>query len=166
MKLKKIGNLHIEPEADSKDTTFWKVQYIVIFFLFIFLLLVLLGYTGPGLLGETIIENKEKILIAHYQPYARQGAVTSVKLIIKDSADPVTKVFLSADYINQMDIKQVLPQPVRTEIKDNMFIYSFALEGNNNQVTFNFEPNTIGHQKLVVSQSNVEPIILSQWIYP
>lgn len=164
MHLKKVGTLQIEPEATSQSTLFWTVQKLIVCSLIIFLFFVILGYTGPGLLGPKHITNSDKSLSVSYQPFARANAINRLELNVVDS-HPI-QIYFSAKYVNDMQIKQITPTPIQEEFKNNHIIFSFIGDQPDYQINFYFETQKMGKQQPTIGKIGAEEMTFTQWIYP
>jgi hypothetical protein len=76
---------------------------------------------------------------------------------------------LHRNYVEAMQILQIIPHPVTTSITDNWLVYEFSLPPNDHLAVINFDlkPQHIGMIEGVFTYGrNAELVSFSQFIYP
>lgn len=166
MPIKKIGTLQIESEAASQSTLFWQVQTIVLIILGLFLALAFLGFTGPGFLSPKHIQNTNHTFSITYDPFIRQNVLNTLRIEVRENTSNLLQIFFPADYLQNVEMKQITPTPLKVEFQDNKIIYSFLSNSKDYQINFFFEPLTIGKSGGSFGKVGSDPVIITQWIYP
>jgi hypothetical protein len=165
MELKKIGSLQIEPEAASQSTLFWTIQKIVFVILVILLVGVALGLAGPGILDKKTITNDGQSLQVNYDIFSRKMASNTLEVKVA-SHKKNTQLWFSTDYIRNQYIKQIIPAPISSQMIKNKIIFNFLLEGDDNIVTFFFEPQIAGFIKTNIGINDEPSVNITQFFYP
>lgn len=163
MPITKIGRLQIEADAASQSTLFWRVQKIVVIILGLFLLGVIFGLTGDGILGNRVAASKDGNLTIRYDIFTRKNASATLSAHMAQASSDIS-LYLPKSFVDGIYIKQITPTPVKVEVQKDQVVYTFA--GSNSAVTFFFEPLSSGFNKLEIGLLQGSSVIISQLVYP
>lgn len=122
----------------------------------------LLGGFGDG---ETVLNRKTLNLSGshiEYDRYLRVEKNFTIKIFLSDSAQNCSVGF-NKDYIDKVQITQVIPEPKKVELKANKIVYTFSTSGAGT-ITFFNDPLKMGNPHLEL-EVNGKKASISQFIY-
>lgn len=137
-----------------------RLQKVLVVVLFCFILVGLLGLFGDGYFSERTIsaENYE----IEYQQFVREETPTELTIHLKKVSENISVSF-NDDYVRQVRIEQVLPEPENMWIEDNRLFYSFG-SSSEGSVIFYLNPERSGAKTLSLSVQD-ELHQLTQYVY-
>jgi len=165
-----IGALDIEQDLDYQGRA-WKRQRVGWAIMGLALIGALLGLFGPGLLGNSIAGNQGDPLWLEYNRFGRlQAETTTLRLYLSQPTGPGGQVrfWLSRDYVKNVRIMQVTPQPDSVEVEPDRFTYVILAPDLSRpaSVTFYLEPERFGWLRGLAGLEGGQSIAFSQFIYP
>ncbi|OLY94003.1 hypothetical protein SAMN05444008_110189 [Cnuella takakiae] len=121
----------------------------------------LLGLFGEGLLSQQQVRQGTTQL--SYEKFFRQYGEMELK-VQQAGVSGRSAISFPLDYINHLQVTQVLPQPESTFIRDGQLWYVFQAD-QNLQVTFYIRPQTRGnlHGSVYVNEDNIP---IHHFFYP
>jgi hypothetical protein len=141
----------------------WPVKRIFWLLMGIFLIAGLLGVFGDsiGLLNEKTIHLSGTTV--KYHRFMRVEKKLEMKVKIEDTTIKDCSISLNKNYIDKVQITQIIPDPKEVEINDRKIIYRFnSFHGGT--ITFYKDPHRMGKQLLEL-EVNGEKVSVSQFIY-
>lgn len=134
------------------------------------LLAALLGLLGPGPLSRATAGNSGSPLWLEYDRFGRFEARTTLRVHLKagTGAERRVSIWLDRDYLEGVQIEQVIPDPLSAKITSDRVIYIFrvAQPDRATVVTFSLKPQHIGPRPGRVGLLARPPIHFRQFIFP
>jgi hypothetical protein len=130
----------------------------------------LLGLLGPGPLSARVAGAQGDALWVEYQRFGRFQAPLTMHLHLhpNTATSQSLRVWLGQEYVVGLQLKQIVPQPTRTELADGRYIFTFPIADGISDaiVTLTFEPEEFGSFHGVVGLEGSSTVELDQFIYP
>lgn len=115
----------------------------------------LLGAFGSGPLADARAEGGG--LEARYRRFARAKADSKVELVL-----PSGQLWVARAALDDYDLERITPQPDRTTLLADRWIYEFGAGG---KVSLTLRPERPGHAAVRLGSGAAE-LRLEQWVYP
>lgn len=167
--LKRIGDIEINQDPDFQRRC-WRVQRIGWIVMALLALSALLGLFGRGPFSHALIRDPSIPLSVEYERFGRyQSPLTlSLHLNAGASGDREVRLWFSQDFLRDVHIQSITPQPDRADLSPSGTIYVFGIAQPNpgGDVTVHFEARTIGALSGKVGLVESRAIAFTQWIYP
>jgi hypothetical protein len=167
--IQRIKDLEIAEDLDYQKRS-WIVQRVGWVVMGLLALSGLLGVFGPGLLGETKVGKPSDLLWIEYERFERFQSPGQLRVHLEPGAEKAdqVRIRLSRDYVEQVQLQQVTPDPIRVEAKGDHLVYVFqtAKLDQTTAVTFYFQPQQIGPISGSVGLETKPALGFSQFIYP
>jgi hypothetical protein len=167
--VRKIGSLEINQDLEFER---WSslVQRIGWIAMALVILAGVLGLLGPGPLNDRVAGQKDSPLWVNYKRFGRLQAPLNMQVHAGPSIAKagLLQLWLDRDYAQGLQLKQVFPEPVRTEVGASRFTFTFPVTGPSAEaiVTFTFEPEQFGSVHGTVGVEGGPTVELDQFIYP
>lgn len=144
----------------------WRVQRVIWIFLCLILMAGLLGLFGRGPISETIAGDPADAFWLQYEKFNRYKSSSVLRVHMRREPDQPFQFQLSNDYLNNIQLEQITPEPERMEAASSHTTFYFAAKGRDDAVaTIYFRPHRIGRLDAeAVSGETVRRF--SQWVYP
>jgi hypothetical protein len=97
-----------------------------------------------------------------YQKFLRVDKASEIYIGVPEQGQ-VTTIGINNDYIQKVNIYQVVPQPAAVELRDNTLIYRFR-SVSNGFITFYLSPQQMGSQPLEITVGG-NKMRFNQFIY-
>lgn len=164
----RVGDLEISQDLEYQKKM-WKVERVGWGVMGLISLAGLLGVLGPGLLGHTTQGGKNDPLKIEFERFGRYQAPTELRVQLGTAiqqGDNV-RVGISRDYLEQMQIQQITPEPESVESQSDKLVYHFRVTSLDQPtaITFYLEPETIGPLSGSVELQG-QTLQFNQFIYP
>jgi hypothetical protein len=167
--LKRIGDIDINQDLAFQRTC-WTAQRIGWIAMALLVLSALLGLFGRGLFSHTLIRDPSIPLSVEYERFGRYQSPLTLRVHVNPGASAVGTVGLwfSQDFLRNVRIQSITPQPDRAELSPNGTVYIFGLAQRNQggEAIVHFEPLIIGALSGKVGLTESHTIAFTQWIYP
>jgi hypothetical protein len=165
-----MGTLDIEQDLDYQDRA-WKRQRVSWVVMALVLLGALLGFFGPGLLGNSTAGNKGDPLWLEYNRFGRlQAETTTLRVYLSQPAGTRGQIrfWLSRGYVEDVRVMQVTPQPDSVEVGPDRFTFVILAPdlSRPTSITFYLEPEKFGRLRGQAGLEGGQSITFSQFIYP
>lgn len=165
----RVGDLQVE-----QDTTFekreWQVQRVGRVVMLLIVAAALLGFFGAGPLSLTEVRDETGNLMVTYERFGRRGATTDLVVDIAPAAVSGGKaeVWLSSQYLGEMQVDAVTPAPDQVTFEDDGYVYTFLADQPDEAVTatFNFTIEGMGTVSGQVGLAGAEPVTLNHFFTP
>ena len=167
--LRRIGSLEINQdlELERRFTIIQRIGWIAIA---LGVFAGLLGLLGPGPLNDRIAGRQGSALWVEYPRFGRFQAPVRLRVYVHQAAraTQTVDVWLNRDYLQDLQLKQMVPEPIRTALGPDRVIFSFALSEGTQDASFDFtfEPEEIGSFHGIVGIEGGPQVELNQFIYP
>jgi hypothetical protein len=165
----RFGDLEV-----NEDLTFqqweWRLQRIGWVVMGVIILAGLVGVFGQGPLSKVTAGEPGTPLRVEYERFMRYQAPTQLRihLGIRAAQDGKVRLQVSREYMENMQIEHITPEPQSVEMGPDDVYYLFSVTNSERPttVTFNLIPQTPGWRAARVSLDEGQPIRLSALIYP
>lgn len=139
----------------------WQVQRVGWVLVLAIMLAAALGVFGHGILSKKVVqlENAQ----ATYERFFRYEAEMEIRFSVADGAAP-TQVYFSQDYLKNMRIEQIVPEPKESFTRSGSVFFVFG-EDTPREVSFYLMAEKVGTIQGEVGINNAN-FHLSQFIYP
>jgi hypothetical protein len=131
-------------------------------------LLGLLGLWGDGVLSDTTAHNDQARLTVSYERFVRNTGLTTLQLRISHDVrdEDVVAVRVSQEYLSDVEITGITPQPERVTSDETDLRYEFPVRDNSQLVvTFDLRPQGYGTKVGTIRLSD-EAVVFQQFVYP
>ncbi len=165
----RVGDLEIDQDLDYQQQS-WIIQRIAWLVMGLVILAGLLGVFGTGLLSNAKVGKQTDPLWLEYGRFERFQSPTKLRLHFSPNAGQAGKirVWFKRNYLENVQLQQVTPEPESVEAQSDRFIYTFANPKPNQPttVTFYLEPDQIGVLSGSVGLETGSPLPFNQLVYP
>ena len=121
----------------------WTIQRVAWIFLYALLAAIACGLMGQGPLARARAGSADTAEL-EYQRFRTAKSSTDLTFTLA-AVSGEARLHLSGDYLRQVDIKQVSPEPVRTIARPDGLVFVFAVESRQRvQVRLSIEPQSPG----------------------
>ncbi len=169
VEIQRIKDLEIAEDLDYQKRS-WVVQRVGWVVMGLLALAGLLGVFGPGLAGEAKVGKPSDRLWVEYERFERFQSPGQLRVHLEPGAEKAgqVRIRLSRDYIDQVQLQQVTPDPILVEAKGDHLVYVFqtAKLEQTTAITFYFQPQQIGSISGSVGLDTEPALSFSQFIYP
>ena len=167
----KVDDLEITQDLKHSRLE-WRIERIGWVVIGMLVLAALLGLLGPGPLSSTTIGDSST-LRGEYDRFVRQKASQTLRLHCKpDGPDSLTQLRLSRDFVDNVDMKQIVPEPVHIAGEAHHCSYFFLrgstprTSGDSLTVTFHYDPQVFGNLKVEAGVPGLAVLRFNQFVYP
>ena len=125
------------------------------------------GAFGSGVLSKSQIL-KEDIII-EYDRLSRYETTAKITFYTQPAiGDSVVKIWISRDYIDEMQVEQITPEPESNQVTADRIIYSFLLSKRSERVKISCHLKTakIGFLKARTGIEGGDEVVFTQFVYP
>lgn len=160
--------LQIE-ENERFEQRDWQAQRVGWVVIGLTVLAALAGLLGPGPLSTTSATSADGHVTVEYRRFARHGGDATLRVEIAGPAlegDEV-EVALPREYLSQVDVESLVPEPAEARLDGSMVRYTFAVSDSSETalLTFVLKPEALWAQSLLVEVAGRE-LTLRQFLYP
>jgi hypothetical protein len=142
----------------------WRIQRIGWVMVALFLVLAVAGLFGNGLLSRAHAENGAGSL--DYERFTRFGLSTDLVVTPVASAQGVTRVEISSDYLEAFRVEHVTPEPVTVRLAGPNIVYEFASGAPGASISFHINPQRLWRRSATITIDGGAPLDISQLTYP
>lgn len=161
-------NLQINADLEYQEKA-WRVERVAVVVGTLFLLAAALGLFGRGPLSEGEAGTRGGPLQLDYERFTRVGAQSDLTARIGPVGLPGTRIELaiSGEYLEDMEVQQVLPDPDSVEVGSERVTYTFAAADapEVREIKFRMQPREIGLHRAEVAVGDTR-LEFSQLAYP
>ena len=167
---KRVSALEVNEDLEFQRHD-WVVQRVGWVVIAAAVIAALLGLFGVGLLSRAAAGNQgAPISIGEYQRMVRFGKPTTFRVHLDGAATEgkEARVWLSREYLENVQLQEVTPEPEMVEAGPDRFTYFFevAEPGKPTAVTFNLVPDKVGPLEGRVGLQGGKPLGFEQFVYP
>ena len=167
--LKRIGDLEINQDMAFQRRC-WKVQRVGWTIMALLILGGLLGLFGRGPFSHTLVSDPSIPVSLEYERFGRYQSRLMLSLHLKPGAsvDGKVRLWLSQDFLHQVQIQGITPKPDGAELSPSGTTYIFGLTDpkQGGDVIMHFEAQVIGSLSGKIGLTESRSIAFTQWIYP
>ena len=157
----------LELNQDLKVTrATWKVERLGWIGLGAALAAALLGLLGPGPLSEA--STGPGAILVRYQRFAHFEAEAELDVEVRPTAPGAEMgIWLSSEYLRDMEIRGVTPPPARTRVERDRAVYFYEVAGDGPlTIRFDIVYRKIGRLKGTAGILGGAEAEFAHWIYP
>jgi hypothetical protein len=162
-----VGSIEVDQDLDHARVL-WRVQRIgwaAMALVILAGLLGLLGSQGP----LTRAQASTTGLSIDYDRFARHGATSSLVAEVEPAPQSDTAtLWLAREYLDGVEIESVIPDPERTETRDDVVLFTFMAKDRSRpaRITFNVRPGQYWSEEIRVGVDGGGSLSVRQFIYP
>lgn len=132
----RVGSLEIDHDMKFHQRS-WRLQRVAWVIMALLLLAALLGLFGSGPLSRATLVDESGTISLNYERFARREAPTALRVHLAANAvdDDEIRLWISRDYIDEVEIERITPQPSATEVGVDRLIYTFQAVESGQPVT-------------------------------
>lgn len=167
--VQRIGDLEIGQDIIFQRRE-WSAQRIGWALMALLILAGLAGLFGAGPLSQATAGSEGGPLWIEYDRFERRQAPAMLRVHLGPGAasNGQAQVWLSRNYVEAIEIEQIIPQPERVEAGPERMIYVFNV-GDTSQptaITFYLKPQAIGAIQAQAGLADEQPLNFSHFVYP
>jgi hypothetical protein len=163
-----ISSLQINHDLKHEELE-WKIERVGWILMALTLLAAMAGLLGTGALSRAKA-GQDDLLSVEYSRFARYQAPDSLRVRVNPgvSRNGKVRLWLDSEYIQNIELKHIDPEPERVEAGPERFTYTFNFSGDGQATTliFHFEPNNFGRMSAAIGLGDGPPLAFTQFIYP
>ncbi|HZW10508.1 MAG TPA: hypothetical protein VFF69_11455 [Phycisphaerales bacterium] len=148
----------------------WKLERVGWVVMALALLAALAGLLGPGPLSRATAGQDGSPLWVQYNRLARYQAPESLQVHIGPGAarGGTIRVWLSREYVRNMELNNIDPEPESVEVGPERSTYTFNLSDSDQPsiLMFRFEANRFGKMPAALGLEGGPQVAFTQFIYP
>jgi hypothetical protein len=166
---RRIDDLELDQDLafTQREWRFQRVGWIVIG---LFLLGTLAGLFGTGPLSSARVEGQQADVRMEYPRLARVEAPAVLRMEVGPGVgqEGTVRLWLDLDYLENVEIRQVTPQPEQVEEGPDRLTFSFRIAdaAMPATVTFHVRPERVGLLRGQFGLTDQEALTFTQWVYP
>ncbi len=161
-----MGELEIKQDLLHEKRE-WLVERIGWCIMGLLILAALLGLLGNGPLSSKIEGDKNSLLWVEYDRYGRYQAPAILKIHLKAGSSQAgqARVSVNRDYIENMEIQNIEPEPYKVEAGRDRLTYSFNISDptQSTAVAFHLKANKYGSMPVRINLENGPELNFSQF---
>jgi hypothetical protein len=164
----RIGDLEINQDLRVQKKM-WRIQRIGWAAMALLILMGLAGLFGHGPASHTSAGESEGPLWVEYERFGRHQGSSELHIHVRPAraSEPV-RIWIGPDYTTHVDIQQIMPAPLVSELQDHGVAFDIAAAetGVPAVVTLTLQFRAIGLVTAEVRSPGVDPITIRQFVYP
>ena len=163
------GDLELEEDLDFERRS-WTIERIGWIGMATVMLAALAGLLGPGPLSQTTAGGHGGRLWLEYSRFGRFKAPLTLRAHLGPNAgrQGSARLWLSRDYLENVQIQGVSPPPEQVEAGTEVLTYVFPVSdpSRSTAVTFSLKAERFGRQGGCIGLANGPTVCFGQFIYP
>jgi hypothetical protein len=161
----------LEVEQDLRYQKWeWRLQRVGWVLIALFVLAAALGFVAEGPLTKKKAAAQDGSLQVEYGAVLHYHNPSELRLFVAKDAAPGNELHIqvSVDYLDDIQIKTITPEPLRVEAgsDSHTFIFAQTRPGAATALVFHIEPNRIGRIAGQVQVAGKEAVTLSHFVWP
>ena len=160
----RVGDLELEQDLQYQQQS-WTVERVGWVAMSLIAIAALLGLTGSGWLSRGKVGQPNEPIWVEYERLGRFQSPEKLRIYINQtSSSNQIEIGMNRQYLEDMQIQQVTPEPARIEQSSDRLTYSF--KGTTpGAITFYMQPEQVGLVKGSIELEGVQPLAFQQFIY-
>jgi hypothetical protein len=127
----------------------------------------LLGLLGPGPMSSRSTTDAEGKLRLEYKRFLRFQAPSDLRVDIKPTGENKAELWINSDFIENVQVKTIVPPPQRAEFSNGGINYTFPVPpAEASSIVFHLEIERMGPGKIQMRLNKGSTLEASLWIYP
>jgi hypothetical protein len=170
-KAKRIGSIEIAQDLDFQRRS-WSVQRVGWLVMLALAGFALAGLFGGGPLSSASSGDEKLGFRVRYERFARLSAPQSLYLDVSSALikpDSTVAVWLSREWLETNQVRQITPEPQSTRVTPNSMEYSFRAAGGANALLtlrFDLETRSMGRRRGSAGVTGGPAAEFNQFAYP
>lgn len=168
-KPERVGDLEISQDL-AHERREWAIERVGWVVMALLLLAALAGLTGPGPLSRATAADNSSALRVEYNRFERYQSPVMLRVHLGPGAAPDGKarLWLSRDYVENVELRHIDPEPESVEAASDRLVYTFNLPdpAQPTAVTYHLEPNEYGRRPVRIGLAGGPELQFSQFFYP
>ena len=164
-----VGDLEITQDL-AHERLEWRIERVGWIVMALVLLAALVGLLGSGPLSRATAGEEGSALWVEYNRFERHQAPAMLRVHLGPGAarDGKARLWLNREYVENIELHHIDPEPERVEVEHDRLIYTFNLPDPTRPtaVTYYLEANTYGRMPLRVGLDAGPQLNFSQFYYP
>lgn len=161
----------LEVEQDLRYQRWeWRLQRVGWVVIVLFIVAALLGLLGEGPLGQASQTAPDGSAALEYQRLLHFHNPNELRLAIDAKANEgkELRLWVSAEYLRDVDINSILPEPIRMEAgaDGHTFVFAVASPGQPTNITIHFEADRAGLIHGEIKVEGRDAIAFGHFVYP
>jgi len=167
MNQQESADLEIGQDLEHEKRS-WLVQRAFSILMVLAILAALAGAVGSGPLSHRVLTQSGGSLSVEYERFIRFTGPHELVVRLAPAQGGSARVWLGRDYLEEMEIENVVPEPEHVEAGADRLMYVFPLvsPGNPTAVTFHLKPHHIGPTTATVGRDGEPPLRFRQFVLP
>ena len=158
-----VNGLQIDQALEFQQR-FHVVQRVVWWLLALVPLAAVAGLFGGGLFSETTAGSRAAGVTVSYDRFARNTADTEIELRLA-RADGPTAVTIGRSLLDNYQISEIRPEPLRVVTRPDEIEYVFAASASGT-AQFDVQPDGVGSSSGTVTVAGGTPVRIDQFVFP
>ena len=130
-----------------------------------------LGLFGPGLFNRTRVATHDGALGIEFPRFARMQAPVHLSLEVRPAPSSdrrEARVWLSADYLERIDLERITPEPESSELGSDGTTLVFACDGGSGplSIALDLRARVPGSTRGRIGTSATDAVELGHFVYP
>lgn len=167
--IRRIGDIDIDEDMQFQRMS-WAFQRVGWVAMLLVIIAGLLGiFGGDGALNAASLGGEGSLLHVTYGPFARVISPMDLHVRMRggNGVDEM-RIWISREYLDEMEIQTLEPEPEAVEVTTDRLIYTFRLGDSDVQaeITFMMEPQRVGSLAGRIGIEGGESYEFMQFIFP
>lgn len=166
---KRVGDLEINQDLPHERLE-WRIERVGWAAMALILSAALAGLLGPGPLSSAMAGERGSALWVEYNRFERYQAPAMLRVHLGPGAarDGRARLWLSREYVENIELHHIDPEPESVEAGPDLFVYTFNLTDPTRPaaVTFHLEANKFWRAPVGVGLDGGPRLNFSQFFYP
>jgi hypothetical protein len=167
--IRRIGDLDIDEDMQFQRRS-WALQRVGWMAMLLVVVAGLLGiFGGDGALNQASLGAAASTLRVTYTPFTRVISPMKLHFQIQDaSGADQTRIWISRDYLDEMEIRTLEPEAESVEVTSDRLVYTFRLGDINTPagITFMMEPQRVGSLSGRIGVEGGDSYEFTQFVFP
>jgi hypothetical protein len=166
MRQKSIDDLEQKVFLRFHDRS-WRIRRIGLALMCLLVVAAAIGLFGRGFLSTTTAQSSDQAVQARFDRFLHYAAPTELRVAISSPANPM-QVSVSRNYLEQFELRSVLPDPDKVHAGENGLVFAFNVAGKPREtgVVFLLQPSRVGTVSGRLRVDDHSEIELRQFVYP
>ena len=162
--MRKHGGLEIDQDLDFQRLE-WRIQRIGWIVMLLIVVAALTGAFGKGPLAHTRATASDGSFTIEYDRLVRHSSATTLTFNIARPPHDTIGIWFESQYINGIDVEDIIPSPIRTASGDGTITYYFEARAGAT-ITIEYEPDDVGRRRTRAGIENGASMHVRQFVFP
>jgi hypothetical protein len=162
--LRKVGDIEV-----AQDLTFqrreWKIQRVARYIMLLLAMVALAGGFGDGVLASARRQTPAGEIELRYDRITRHHSQSKLEIDLPQRASAEVALWLLANYVDGLEVIDIVPQPDRVVIGTSRITYHFK-SAQSPRITFVLKPVDFWRRQGAVGLENGPVLQFTQFVLP